>query len=720
MSIQHTQLNIQGMTCQSCANRIEKVLQKKDFIQSAHVNFASETASISFDNQQTNIPELIKLIEKTGFQATLPTSLQIEHINQGTQYRLYLLLLLASPFLLGMFGMLFGTHYLMPAIWLQVGIATIVQTYFAMPFYRGAINSLSNGSANMDVLVALGTLSIYIYSVFFGFFQHQQQHIYFEASVMVITFVSLGKFLEAKTKRGSLNSLNTLLSLTPKEVSVFRQQQWLSIPLAQVNIGDTLRCLEGERIGADGIILKGEGWANESHLTGESQPVYKTIGSQVLAGSIFSGSIEYRADSLGKETLLGDMATALAEAQGTQAPIARIADKVSAIFVPIVLVIAVLTFLITYWLNASIHQATIHAVAVLVVACPCALGLATPAAIMAGMGLAVKQGIWFKNAEALEQTGHIDTIVLDKTGTLTKGQPNIVATWKTENYSTEQLYQIAASIEQHATHPLARAIVQAAQQHNIELLNAENLQTIAGEGITAEIKSIGQIKIGKPSFCHFRLPENIQQENPLWQISTLVAVSIDNQPIGAFALADELKTDSTQTIQQLQQQGLQIYILSGDNQATVEYIASQLNLSPNHAYANQSPRQKTEFIQQLKQQGRTVAMVGDGINDSAALTAAHIGFSVYGSTDIAQQSSNVILVQPSIKHLAQALLIANATLRTIKQNLFFAFIYNLLGIPLAACGLLTPVLAGGMMAMSSISVLLNALKLTRLKLRAIN
>lgn len=712
MATQHINFNIQGMTCQACANRIEKVLNKKEFVSEAVVNFAGETAQITFDDTQTNPDELIKIIEKTGFQAVVQTSLLPETDSHESHWRVWTLLALSLPFWVGMLGMLGGSHALMPPLWLQIAIATVAQTYFALPFYKGAIASVRGGLANMDVLVSVGTLSIYLYSlgmVLAG----QAHHVYFEAGVMVLAFVSLGKYLEAKTKRGSLNALGSLLQLTPRDVQILQNNQWQTVKIDQVKQGDILRCVQGGRIAADGEVVSGEGWADESHLTGESQPVYKTIGNKVLAGSILSGSLDYRAESLGSDTLLGDMVAALADAQGSKAPIARLADKVAAVFVPSVLAIALLTLVANWLIVGDFTAALVRAVAVLVVACPCALGLATPAAIMAGMGQAVQHGVWFKNAAALEMTGAVDTVILDKTGTLTQGKPDIAAIWTADSFTENQLFEIAAAVEQYAAHPLANAIVQAAFAREIAPLNAENVNTVAGEGISANIDGLGDVKVGKLDFCGFRLPENLADN--VWNIASLVAVSLNNQPVGAFALADPLKPDSLAAIQRLREHNIAVHILSGDNAATVAHIAQQLGLPENHAHGNQSPRQKAEFIQQLQQQGAKVAMAGDGINDAPALALADVGFAVRGSTDIAEQSADAVLVQQSVNQLASGLIVARATLRAIKQNLFFAFIYNALGIPFAAVGLLTPVLAGAMMALSSVSVLGNALRLKRMK-----
>ena len=730
MSTQHINLQIDGMTCQACASRIEKVLNKKDFVANASVNFAGETAQVEYDDAQTTPEALIEIIQKTGYQAALKTSalpeMQPENASLWrSHWRTWLLLALAAPFMLGMVGMLIGSHALMPPAWLQIALASIVQLWLAIPFYKSAIASVRGGLANMDVLVSIGTLAIYLYSLGMMLAGHPVHHVYFEAGVMVIAFVSLGKFLEERTKRGSLNSLGLMMQLTPRQVTVLRGSQWQPEKLENVQIGDTLRAVQGERIAADGVVIAGEAWADESHLTGESQPVYKTAGSKVLAGSILSGSVDYRAEQLGSNTLLGDMMNALSDAQGSKAPIARLADKTAAVFVPTVLSIAALTFIATWLFTGSATKALVHAVAVLVVACPCALGLATPAAIMAGMGVAVRHGVWFKNAAAMEQAGHIDTVVLDKTGTLTQGKPDIAAIWTAPNISEDTLFQAAAAVEQHAAHPLAKAIVSHALDRNLAIPTATQPETEAGAGLQAQVAGIGLVKVGKPDFANLDMqavwqqgqPENGQPENDIWQIASLVAVSINGEAAGAFALADPLKPDSAEAIARLHAHGIGVYILSGDNAATVSHIANALGIDSPHAHGNQSPRSKADFIAQLKAQGRSVAMVGDGINDAPALALADVGFAVRGSTDIAEHSADAVLVRQSVNQLADGIFIARETLKNIKQNLFFAFIYNILGIPLAAVGLLTPVIAGAMMAMSSVSVLGNALRLKKFQAR---
>ena len=717
---QKVRFQIEGMTCQACASRIEKVLNKKDFVAEAGVNFASEEAQVVFDDSQTSAADIAKIIEKTGYGAkekteeALPQPEETAHVS----WRLWLLFAINVPFLIGMAGMMIGRHdWMIPPLW-QFALASVVQLWLAVPFYKSAWASIKGGLANMDVLVTIGTVSIYLYSVYMLFFSphaaHGMAHVYFEAGVMVIGFVSLGKFLEHRTKKSSLNSLGLLLKLTPTQVNVQRNGEWQQLPIDQVQIGDLIRANHGERIAADGIIESGSGWADESHLTGESNPEEKKAGGKVLAGALMTeGSVVYRATQLGSQTLLGDMMNALSEAQGSKAPIARVADKAAAVFVPAVVGIALLTFIATWLVKGDWTIALMHAVAVLVIACPCALGLATPAAIMVGMGKAVKHGIWFKDAAAMEEAAHVDAVVLDKTGTLTEGRPQVAAVYcvPDSGFDEDALYRIAAAVEQNAAHPLARAIVSAAQARGLDIPAAQNAQTVVGAGITAEVEGVGLVKAGKTEFAELTLPTF---SDDVWHIASIVAVSANGKPVGAFALADALKTDTAEAIGRLKKHGIDVYIMSGDNQGTVEYVAKQLGIA--HSFGNMSPRDKAAEVQKLKAAGKTVAMVGDGINDAPALAAANVSFAMKGGADVAEHTASATLMQHSVNQLADALLVSQATLKNIKQNLFFAFFYNILGIPLAALGFLNPVIAGAAMAASSVSVLSNALRLKQVKI----
>ena len=477
-------------------------------------------------------------------------------------------------------------------------------------------------------------------------------------------------------------------------------------------MGDTLRAKQGSRVATDGTVIEGSGWCVESHLTGESVPLKKEINDELLAGALVeNGSLLYRVRAKGSDTKLGDMVQALSDAQGSKANLARLADRVTAIFVPVVVAIAIVTFAITWWLTGMVDTALMHAVSVLVIACPCALGLATPAAIMAGMGVAARHGVWFKDAQSLEAAGNIDTVVLDKTGTLTLGKPTIVDQIMVDrSLASNDVLQITASIEAHASHPLATAMVNAASARQLDLLPVSDIHVVEGAGIQANIEGLGSVKVGTAEFANLTLPRLMPK---VWQIASTVAVSINDEPLGAFALADDLKADTPQAIASLQEAGLKVILMSGDKQSVVDHVAWQLGID--EAYGKMSPRDKASQIAKLQTAGHKVAMAGDGVNDAPAMATADASFAMFEGTDVAQHSASARLMGESLMHIDAAQKIAQATLRNIKQNLFFAFIYNCLGIPLAAFGFLNPMIAAAAMALSSISVLLNALRLTRFK-----
>ncbi len=726
----HLQLAIEGMTCQACASRIEKVLNKKPEIYTASVNFAGETANIDYNPEAVTTQQILEWVSKTGFVANLQEEAALFDTDEDTPtipWRLLALWVCLLPFLAGMLGMIVGQGMAwMPPIWIQFVLATIVQFGLALPFYKSAWASIKGGLANMDVLVVLGTVTIWAYSTYIWLTHgdgsvaslmqgmghgHDSAGVYFEAGVMVIAFVRTGKYLEERTKKQSLNSIDLLLSLTPDEVEQLQPNgDFHEVALKDVQVGDILRAKQGSRVATDGKVIKGEGYCVESHLTGESVPLKKRVGDALLAGALVeNGSLVYRVRAKGRDTKLGDMVQALSDAQGSKANLARLADRVTAIFVPVVVGIAVITFGITWWWSGVLETALMHAVSVLVIACPCALGLATPAAIMAGMGVAARHGIWFKDAQSLEAAGNIDTVVLDKTGTLTIGRPTIVDTVMADNsIDQKEVLQLAASVEAHASHPLATAIVNAAKAQRLPLLSVSDVNVVKGAGIEAAVEDLGIVRVGTAKFANLTLPKLMPKA---WQIASTVAVSINDVPLGAFALADDLKEDAFDAIEALKNDGIDVVLMSGDNQSVVDYVADQLAID--NAFGQLSPRDKAEKISELQSQGHKVAMAGDGVNDAPAMATADASFAMVEGTDVAQHSASARLMGESLLHINAAQKIADATLKNIKQNLFFAFIYNCLGIPLAAFGFLNPMIAAAAMALSSISVLLNALRLTR-------
>ncbi|WP_201535596.1 heavy metal translocating P-type ATPase [Psychrobacter ciconiae] len=726
----HLQLAIEGMTCQACASRIEKVLNKKPEIYTASVNFAGETANIDYNPEAVTTQQILEWVSKTGFVANLQEEAALFDTDEDTPtipWRLLALWVCLLPFLAGMLGMIVGQGMAwMPPIWIQFVLATIVQFGLALPFYKSAWASIKGGLANMDVLVVLGTVTIWAYSTYIWLTHgdgsvaslmqgmghgHDSAGVYFEAGVMVIAFVRTGKYLEERTKKQSLNSIDLLLSLTPDEVEQLQPNgDFHEVALKDVQVGDILRAKQGSRVATDGKVIKGEGYCVESHLTGESVPLKKRVGDALLAGALVeNGSLVYRVRAKGRDTKLGDMVQALSDAQGSKANLARLADRVTAIFVPVVVGIAVITFGITWWWSGVLETALMHAVSVLVIACPCALGLATPAAIMAGMGVAARHGIWFKDAQSLEAAGNIDTVVLDKTGTLTIGRPAIVDTVMVDNsIDRNEVLQLAASVEAHASHPLATAIVNAAKAQRLPLLSVSDVNVVKGAGIEAAVEDLGIVRVGTAKFANLTLPKLMPKA---WQIASTVAVSINDVPLGAFALADDLKEDAFDAIEALKNDGIDVVLMSGDNQSVVDYVADELAID--NAFGQLSPRDKAEKISELQSQGHKVAMAGDGVNDAPAMATADASFAMVEGTDVAQHSASARLMGESLLHINAAQKIADATLKNIKQNLFFAFIYNCLGIPLAAFGFLNPMIAAAAMALSSISVLLNALRLTR-------
>ena len=745
------QFQVEGMSCQACATRIEKVLNKKSAIASASVSFAGETLNVSYDASQSNAEQISEWVSKTGFTAVPMTDNQIpQAADKSMDWRLVLIWICMIPFLIGMAGMMLGQGMSwMPALWIQFLLATFVQLGLAGPFYRSAWASIKGGLANMDVLVVIGTVTIWAYSTYIwleslgvnlldsssfalswsDITSHSAAHVpvYFEAGVMIIAFVKLGKYLEQRTKKHSLNSINMLLELTPttveRLVTVKPQQStqpetsdaelsFEQVNLNEVQQGDVLRAKQGSRVATDGIVISGEGWCDESHLTGESVPVTKNKGDKVLAGAMVeNGSLNYQVTAKGSETQLSDMVKALSEAQGSKADLARLADKVAAVFVPVVVLIALVTFGLTLSVTGAMDKAILHAVSVLVIACPCALGLATPAAIMAGMGVAARHGVWFKDAQSLEMAGSVDTVVFDKTGTLTKGKPHIVDSMMVNKaIKVDDVLQLAASVEAHVSHPLATAVVNAAQVKDIPLLVADKVDVVSGLGVKAVVEGFGEVKVGTAEFVGLKLPKTLPK---VWQIASTIAVSVDGMPLGMFALADELKEESPQAVKALRQDGLEVVLLSGDKPSVVQQVADDLEIQVAHGHFK--PRDKAQWIEAHQAVGHKVAMVGDGVNDAPAMATAYASFAMLEGTEVAKHSASARLMGDSIMQVHSGVDIAKATVRNIKQNLFFAFVYNCLGIPLAAFGLLNPMIAAAAMALSSISVLMNALRLTRHK-----
>ncbi|HJU49957.1 MAG TPA: heavy metal translocating P-type ATPase, partial [Pseudogulbenkiania sp.] len=702
-------------TCAACAGRIEKVLNRLPGV-NASVNFASETAILHFPAGAVRQDDIVAAVHKAGYSATPRAAVGDETLAEKHRQAylrerrwFWFAALLTAPLLWEMAAMLGGApHGVLPR-WLQLALATPVQFLAGWRFYKGSWHALRGGGANMDVLVALGTSMAYILSAVVTLAGWHDQHVYFEAGAAVITLVLLGKLLEARAKGKTSSAIEELIRLAPKTARVERAGQLLEVPVAQLQPGDVVLVRHGERIAVDGEVIAGHAAVDESMLTGESLPVSKTLGDAVYAGTQNQdGMLTVRAIGVGSQTQLADIVRLVSEAQGSKAPIQRLADVISGVFVPAVVAIAVITLLATGWLTGDWVRALIHAVAVLVIACPCALGLATPTAVMVGIGNGARRGILFRNAGALEMAGRLTALVVDKTGTLTEGRP-VVTDVLPLTVSRETLLQLAASIEAGSEHPLARAVLTVAEEQGLARLPVQGFSAEVGRGVEAEVEGYGRLRVGVPDWLVNSLPE---AANAFYaEGKTVIALGRDGELMGLLAIADQLRPGSAEAVERLRRLGVKVVMLTGDKAATAASIAAAAGIAEFRAEVK--PQDKAAAVAQLQQAGHKVGMVGDGVNDAPALAAADVGFAMGAGSDVAIETADVTLRQGDMRHVADAIRLSRVTLRKIRQNLFFAFVYNVLGIPLAALGWLNPVIAGAAMAASSVSVVSNSLLLRR-------
>ncbi len=692
-------LSISGMHCANCALTIEKALNALEGVE-ANVNFASEKAHVRFPRGSVTVPRLIEAVENAGYEASPAETGRKREEAYKKDLGLFLFsATLTFPLLLHMAG------FHIPRL-IQLILATPVQFWVGRRFYVGAWHSLKGGSANMDVLVALGTSVAYFYSVIVTLFS-LDLHLYFEAGASVITLVLMGKMLEGRVKGKTSGAIEELVKLQPKAAHVERDGEWIDIEASQLRVGDLFLVKAGEIVPVDGIVIEGNSMVDESMLTGESIPVEKKPRDRIYAATVNqNGAIRCEASSVGEETQLAAIIRLVEEAQGSKAPIQRLADKISAIFVPSVASVALLT-LASWWISGHPVPGLINAVAVLVIACPCALGLATPTAIMVGIGQGAKSGILVRNAQALEHAEKIEILVLDKTGTLTEGRPSVT---KIEAFSLSEneLISIAMALESGSEHPLAKAIVEKGKAMNALPLSAERFSAIPGGGVTATIGNI-RYWLGSPPLL---AEKGIGMEG-LQGGDTLVGLAREDELIGVFHIADRLRPTSGDAVKRLKSMGIEIVMMTGDNQATAEIIAEQAGIE--QFLSNVLPGNKAAEVSRLKAQGKIVAMAGDGINDAPALAASDVSFAIGSGSGIAIESADITLMRSDLNSVADAIELSRATLKKIRQNLFFAFVYNVLGIPLAALGFLSPVFAGAAMAMSSVSVVSNSLLLKKWK-----
>ncbi|MEH7791723.1 heavy metal translocating P-type ATPase [Bacillus safensis] len=734
--MKQAEFDVEGMTCAACANRIEKKINRMDGVDHGSVNFALETLQVTYHPGQTSAKDIKDAVQAIGYSLIEPAADQAEEgkkdhrqaaIEKQTA-RFLFSMILSLPLLWAMVSHFSFTSFIwLPEAfmnpWVQLALAAPVQFIVGWPFYVGAYKALRNKSANMDVLVALGTSAAFFYSLYESIQSAiggtHEAALYYETSAVLITLIVLGKLMEARAKGRSSEAIQKLMGLQAKEAVIERDGKQMTVPISDVKVNDLVFVKPGEKVPVDGGIIEGTTAIDESMITGESLPVDKTAGDMVIGATINkNGFIKIKATKVGKETALSQIIRVVEQAQGSKAPIQRMADQISGIFVPIVVGIAVLTFLI--WLffvdPGNVTSALETFIAVIVIACPCALGLATPTSIMAGSGRAAESGILFKGGEHLEVTQSLDTVVLDKTGTVTKGEPSLTDVLAYANWTEDTLLQLAGSAEQQSEHPLARAITDGMKERGLEAVEVEAFQADPGHGI--EAKAAGhKLLIGTRKLLQ---KHHIQYEQIEASVTTLeeqgktaMLVAIDGEFAGIVAVADTIKSSSPQAISRLKEQGIHVVMMTGDNKLTAEAIAKQAGI--NHVIAEVLPEEKAAHIAALQEQGKKVAMVGDGINDAPALATANIGMAVGTGTDVAMEAADITLMTGDLHAIADALEFSKKTMRNIKQNLFWALAYNCIGIPIAAFGFLAPWLAGAAMAFSSVSVVLNALRLQRLK-----
>ncbi|MHB1053450.1 MAG: heavy metal translocating P-type ATPase [Thiobacillus sp.] len=713
-------LDITGMTCASCSSRVEKAFDKTPGVLQASVNLATEQATIKVA-KGTTLSTLIAAVERAGYGATLPQAAgaapDVPTRTLPNWWPVALAMLLSLPLTVPMFGTLFGAHWMLPG-WVQMALATPVQFWLGARFYRAGWKALRAGSGNMDLLVAVGTSAAYGLSVYLLLTRAEAMaHLYFEASAVVISLVLLGKWLEARAKRQTTEAIRALQALRPATARVRTDGVDRDVPIESIRLDDHVVIRPGERVPVDGVITEGHSQIDESMLTGESMPVDKQVGDKVTGGAINAhGLLIARTTAIGSETTLARIIRLVENAQAAKAPIQRLVDKVSAVFVPVVMVIALLTFIGWWAASGNAELAILNAVAVLVIACPCALGLATPTAIMAGTGVAARHGILIKDAEALELAHKVSTVVFDKTGTLTDGTPHVTDTLAADGSTEHDVLTLAAALQTGSAHPLAHAVLAEAQHAALTPPPASAQQALPGRGISGEIAGdtywLGNRRLMQDNAVATTALEaaadKLQSEGRT--VSWLARAS-DRHAIGLLAFGDAVKPTAVAGIAKLKSLGIATVMLTGDNRGAAGVAAAALGIDS--VMAEVLPANKAEQVGLLKAKGQTVAMVGDGINDAPALAAADVGIAMSSGSDVAMHTAGITLMRGDPALVADAIDISKRTYAKIQQNLFWAFIYNMVGIPLAAAGLLNPVIAGAAMAFSSVSVVSNALLLRR-------
>ena len=710
-------IKVGGMSCVRCSAAVEHALKSVDGVEECAVSYANGRAEVVFDDEKADLKTLERAIKKAGYEV-LEDVREAKKREFKSNLRLFIFSLVFSLPFFTMMALMFilpessVLHFLHNGI-LQLIFATPIQFVAGWRFYRGAFKSLMNKSPSMDLLVALGTTASYAYSVYSLIANGAHSTFYFESSAMIITLVLLGKTLESRARAKTNEAIEKLTDLAPKTATVVRDGVEKTVPTSQIAVGDIVLVRPGESLPADGVVIKGESHIDESALTGESMPVSKRVCDKVFGGTVNGkGFIYFRAEGVGGDTVLSGIIRLVEEAQSSKAHIQSIADKVAAVFVPAVTAISLITFLVTFFTADDALHALDSAVAVLVIACPCSLGLATPTALMVGIGRGASNGVLIKNADALERACSVKAIVLDKTGTLTEGKPSVTKTLILDG-GDENSVSYAASAEALSEHPVAIAV---AASYEGELLECEEFESVTGKGVFAVING-KRVLVGKPDWiekeCNLKLCDEVL--DLATGGNTLVVCAIDGALSVAFAVSDAIRINAADAVGRLKASGIYTVLVTGDNEATASSVAKAVGVD--EYVANVLPDGKVKEIERLKEKFGTVAMVGDGINDSPALAVSDVGFAIGSGTDIAIESGDIVLVGNDVSSVSLAISLSRATMRKIKQNLFWAFFYNVIGIPLAAFGLLNPVIAGAAMAFSSVSVVTNSLLLKRVKLK---
>lgn len=729
------QLIVKGMHCTSCALNIEKALREMGGVKSATVNFAAEKAFVEFNSNTVTGKEIVKKIKALGYTAVETEEEAPEEISETR--KLWQLLLMSSIFTLPV--LFISMPQLLLPFWMEAMIlmdlpyrgvllallAAPVQFWIGLRFYKGAFTALKNKTANMDTLVALGTSAAYFYSlvnVFLG-----KNELFFETSALLITFIILGKYLENKAKGRASEAIKKLAGLAPKTARLIVNGKEVEVSIEKVAVGDILVIRPGEKIPVDGVVVEGSSNVDESMISGEPIPVEKNAGDKVIGATINKhGSLNVRATQVGEGTVLAQIIRLVEEAQGSKAPIQNLADKVSAVFVPTVLIISIITFAVWMVAGLGLTFSLTLAVAVLVIACPCALGLATPAAMIVGTGKGAENGILIKNGEALEEAGKIKTIAFDKTGTLTFGKPHVVKVVSFGKLSEKEIISISAAIEKKSEHPLAEAVLKEADSLKVRFKDAKDFRALPGKGILASIAGKKYFLGNRRLMEESNIKVSMDQEKQVAELENhgyTVVILGSTEALGVIAIGDQVKESAVKAIKELDSMGIETVMITGDNARTANHVAKRLGIKK--FFAEVLPEKKAIYVKELQKEGKIVAMVGDGINDAVALTQANVGIALGGGTDVAIESGQIVIVKDNIQDVVAAIKLSKRTMRKIKQNLFWAFIYNIVGIPIAAgllypfTGvLLRPEIAGAAMAFSSVSVLANSLLLRSFKVKS--